>query len=73
MKPATVHHAGPLIDGVQLCTRCDYVLTDYRGAMLLDSDELGARGWPVGASIEVSAGVPRFLSTTDDPPNCEMA
>ena len=29
-----IHVAGPLFDGVQRCTRCEAILTDYRGAMV---------------------------------------
>lgn len=38
MRKAMIHKAGPLIDGVQRCTRCDAILTDYRGAQVPDED-----------------------------------
>lgn len=65
-----IHHAGALVDGLQRCTRCGYVLSDYRHAMVPDGDP-PLVGWQVGASVEVEAGNPRFSSVTDNPPNCK--
>lgn len=66
----TIHLAGPYWDGLQLCTRCGYVLTDYRDAMIPEDAPL-PQGWPEGARIEVSSGNPRWSSTTDQAPTCK--
>lgn len=67
-----VHIAGPLDEsGVQTCTRCGYVLTDYRGAMVPDADRdkpLG--GWAEGAHVEVIEGFPTYKGVTDAPADC---
>ncbi len=66
-----IHLAGVLdADGVQRCTRCDYILTDYRGAMVPEGQE-PLSGWAVGASIEVLTGNPRYSGVTEDAPDCE--
>ena len=68
----TVHQAGVMVGGVQLCTRCGAVLTDYRGAMVPEADaDKPLRGWPAGASVVVSGGNPRFMGTTSKRPTCE--
>lgn len=64
-----IHEAGPLVDGIQECVRCGYVLTDYRHAMVPEGDPVPT-GWAEGAFIEVSAGNPRYSSTTDEAPTC---
>lgn len=56
-------------DGIQLCTRCDAILTDYRNAMVPEGDP-PLRGWEEGASIEVIEGNPRAFFTVDDEPDC---
>ena len=62
----TIHQAGPVVDAVQRCTRCGYVLTDNRNT---PRDEL--LPWPEGRHIEVIFnGTGRTMSTTDDPPDC---
>jgi hypothetical protein len=66
-----VHEAGPLDEtGVQRCVRCDFVLTDYRGAMVPEGSG-PLYGWAEGASIEVLLGNPRYSGTTDQEPDCE--
>jgi hypothetical protein len=75
MRPPVIHEASALVDGVQRCVRCGVILTDYREAMVLESDR-PLRGWPAGAFIEVAAGgpgVPTFSSTTEDAPTCEVS
>jgi hypothetical protein len=65
-----IHRAGPLEDdGVQRCTRCGYILTDYRGAMVEEGSG-PLQGWQEGAAVEVSHGNPTFSGVTDDPPDC---
>ena len=42
------HVAGDMSpEGVQVCTRCGEVITDYRGAMVLDGTP-PLRGWKAG-------------------------
>lgn len=67
-----VHIAGALdTDGVQTCTRCGYVLTDYRSAMVPESDaDKPLRGWAEGAHVEVIEGFPKYSGLTDAPANC---
>jgi hypothetical protein len=65
-----IHVAGPLIDGVQVCTRCECILTDYRGAMV-EAGSPPLFGWAEGAHVEVVEGWPRSSSVTDAPPDCE--
>jgi len=64
-----VHEAGPMIDFVQRCARCGYVLTDYRNSMVPDGSP-PLRGWTQGASVEVIEGNPRFSAVSDQYPNC---
>jgi len=66
-----IHIAGMMDhEGVQLCTRCGYVLTDYRGAMAPEGQE-PLSGWAPGAHIEVITGNPRYSGVTDESPDCE--
>ncbi len=66
----TIHIAGPLeADGVQRCTRCGYILTDYRDSMV-PTGQGPLRGWPEGRAVEVYPGNPRYAATTDAPPTC---
>lgn len=66
-----IHRAGELdATGVQLCTRCGEVLTDYRNAWVPEGSP-PLFGWTVGAAVEVIAGNPRYSGTTDQPPDCE--
>lgn len=68
----TIHVAGPLVDDVQRCVRCSLVLSDWRGAMVLDNDPL-PRGWKEGAHVEIwkfERGVTQFF-VTDAAPTCE--
>lgn len=51
---AVVHIAGPMIEGVQKCSRCGVTLIDYRGAAVLvmpgeSTPKLG--GWQEGGHI----------------------
>lgn len=64
-----IHKAGPLIEGVQRCSRCGVVLTDYRNAMVPDGSP-PLRGFPVDASVEVFDGGPRGMGVTVVKPNC---
>jgi hypothetical protein len=64
-----IHEAGALVDGVQRCVRCDYILTDYRDAMVPE-DSPPLFGWAVGASIEVFDGNPRHSVVVDARPDC---
>lgn len=64
-----IHEAGPLVNWVQQCVRCGYVLTDYRHAMVPEGSG-SPNGWAEGAFIEVSEGNPRYSATTDDEPTC---
>lgn len=48
-----VHVAGPLVRGVQHCSRCDTVLSDYRNAMWPD-DQPPPQGWEPGVFVAVS-------------------
>lgn len=66
-----VHEAGELdASGVQLCRRCGCILTDYRFTMVPDGTPPLA-GWAVGASVEITAGNPRYSGVTTDPPDCQ--
>jgi hypothetical protein len=65
-----IHLAGPMSkEGVQLCIRCDAVLTDYRNAVVPEGTP-PLQGWKEGAHIEVIEGHPRAFFTVDDEPNC---
>jgi hypothetical protein len=66
-----IHVAGPMThEGLQRCTRCGEILTDYRHAMIPDGDP-PLVGWAEDACIEVLTGNPRFSGVTTDPPDCE--
>lgn len=65
-----VHIAGPYFAGVQRCTRCQYLLTDNRGAMV-PVGQPGPGAWEEGARVEVLTGWPKFSQLTDAPPDCE--
>lgn len=65
-----IHVAGPMIDQMQRCTRCDAVLTDYRFAMV-PADSGPLFGWEEGSSVEITEGNPRMSMVVDDPPDCE--
>ncbi|MGH6689064.1 MAG: hypothetical protein ACRD3C_10800 [Vicinamibacterales bacterium] len=48
-----VHQAGPLVDGVQRCTRCGRILVDYRNAAgVARESDVPLRGWAEGANID---------------------
>lgn len=50
-----IHLPGPLDPtGVQRCTRCGLVLTDWRGAMVPDTDTRPLSGWAEGVPLDVS-------------------
>jgi hypothetical protein len=65
-----IHEAGQMIAGLQRCTRCGVVLTDYRNAMVPEGDPAPS-GWAVGAFVDVAPGSPRVSILTDHPPTCE--
>jgi hypothetical protein len=54
---------------IQLCTRCGYVLTDYRNAMIPEGDP-PLKGWEEGDNIEVVGINPKGLWPTVQPPDC---
>ena len=67
-----VHEAGHLTsEGLQLCVRCGYVLTDYRNAMVPE-EHAGEplRGWAIGARVGVTGTNPKQSFVTDDEPTC---
>jgi hypothetical protein len=65
-----IHVAGAMENLVQVCTRCGYVLTDYRGAMVPEGSQ-PLRGWAEGSNIEIIGHNPKGLWVVDDPPNCK--
>lgn len=65
-----IHLAGVLFAGVQICTRCGDVLTDYRGAMVPEGQEALA-GWAIGAFVETGGTNPKWQSLTSDQPTCQ--
>jgi len=67
-----IHRAGPLVDGVQRCTRCGYILSDYRNAAWPEGQP-PPTGFEVGKAIDVEPGNPRWSSVTDDAPTCVEA
>lgn len=46
------HLAGPLEGGVQVCVRCEGVLTDYRNCMVAEGSG-PLKGWDRGAWVDV--------------------
>lgn len=64
-----VHQAGPLVDQLQRCVRCDILLVDYRNANLLDTD-LPPSGFAEGAAIEMWTGPPRVMLVSSREPTC---
>lgn len=71
-RPAGAIHQAGMLDhqGLQLCTRCGLVLTDYRGAMVPEGQP-PLQGWAPGASIEVFPGNPTQLVVVYELPDCE--
>lgn len=67
-----IHEAGPLeASGLQLCRRCQRILTDYRGAMIpIGSPSLV--GWAIGAHVWVDGENPRAAWVTEEAPTCEL-
>jgi hypothetical protein len=66
-----IHVAGPLVEWVQRCSRCGYVLNDYRNSMIPEGDP-PPRGWAVGVFVEVvDCGTFRASTVTDDLPTCD--
>lgn len=61
-----IHIAGPLIEGQQRCTRCNWLLTDYANTMVLASDP-PLWGFAEGAHIDVEPGV---SVVTKEPADC---
>jgi hypothetical protein len=66
-----IHEAGRLIESVQRCARCGYILTDYRNTMVPDGTP-PLYGWAVGEWVDVDEGNPRFSDVTEHPPTCEV-
>jgi hypothetical protein len=52
-----IHIAGPMIEGVQKCSRCGYVLIDQRLSRDVDRDRLPP-GWQEDAQVSVSGRNP---------------
>jgi hypothetical protein len=71
--PGRSHVAGPLVGGLQRCTRCGGILTDYRDCMVeVGSEPL--RGWAEGAWVWVLCGASGVAdSPPPDFPACEGA
>lgn len=70
-----VHVAGPVVDGLlQRCTRCGFVLNDYRFALGLSpkTPVPALVGWQIGASIEVFDGDVNHAGLTDAAPDCPV-
>ena len=67
-----IHEAGPLAaNGLQLCRRCQRILTDYRRAMIpIGSPSLV--GWAIGAHVWVDGENPRAAWVTEEAPTCEL-
>jgi len=70
---AKIHVAGPMVDLVQKCARCEFVLTDYRGAMCLSSDTRALSGWAEGSFVTVWPGNPQASATgrSDEAIDCD--
>ena len=69
-RGTVIHEAGPLIDWVQRCTRCDYVISDYRNSAWPEN-QCQPTGFRAGAFVEVDdGGNPKFSGETTDDPNC---
>lgn len=51
----TIHIAGPMVDGLQCCSRCGEVLVNYEGAMTPDPG-YAIRGWREGAFVGSGPG-----------------
>ena len=67
-----IHLAGALgPDLVQRCIICGYVLSDYRGAMMLDTEK-PLTGFPEGAHVSVTVGMPTVFMVTADRWNCRV-
>lgn len=66
-----VHIAGPMINGLQVCSQCGAILSDYRGAQVPETDARPLTGWTVGAHVEVTNyGGARFSDLVDKPATC---
>lgn len=66
-----IHVAGPLVDWVQRCTRCDVILHDYRGAMM-PVGQKPLTGFEEGAHVDMETHPGfRAQTVTEDPPDCE--
>lgn len=48
----TVHQAGPMVDGLQKCCQCGYILSDYRNSFSPDPDYIPL-GWEHGKYVLV--------------------
>ena len=67
-----VHIAGEFdAAGVQRCTRCGYILTDYRNVMV-PTGSPPLSGWEVGGAVEVITGNPRYSRWTNRRPDCQV-
>ena len=66
-----IHEAGELThEGLQRCTRCGIILTDYRNTVVPEGTP-PLRGWAEGAFINVfQDDAFRGLEVVEDLPNC---
>ena len=68
-----IHEAGPLVEWVQRCTRCGYVMSDYRDSAW-PAGQRPPTGFRAGAFVEVDHdGNPKFSGETQDSPTCTRA
>jgi len=51
----TIHIAGPMLDGLQCCSRCGEVLVNYQGAVTTDP-QYQMRGWKQGSFVGFGRG-----------------
>lgn len=67
-----IHQAGLMLDYVQLCVRCGYVLNDYRNAAW-PTGQPAPSGWAPGAHVEVEDRYnPKYAGVTLSDPTCEV-
>lgn len=67
-----IHQAGLMLDNLQLCVRCGYVLSDYRNAAW-PIGQPAPTGWPPGAHVEVEDRYnPKYSGLTEAHPTCKF-
>lgn len=66
-----VHEAGPLVKWVQRCTRCGYVISDYRNAAW-PVDQPPPSGFKTGTFVEVDNPLhgPKYTGVVNGPATC---